>query len=81
MALVPEGVRRLVGNKIEVAVASGAGQAALFTDDDYARTGARLEASPEMLLGQADLVVKIHPVTATASLQQLFDMRCDHVGG
>jgi alanine dehydrogenase len=81
VALVPEGVRRLVANKLDLAIATGAGEAAQFSDDDYARAGARLEASPEMLLGQADLVVKIHPVTATASLQQLFDMRCDHVGG
>ena len=63
VALVPEGVRRLIANKIEVAVASGAGQAAWFSDDDYERAGARLEPSPEKLLWQADLVVKISPPT------------------
>ena len=63
VAVVPEGVRRLIANKIEIAVTSGAGQAALFSDDDYARAGARLEPAPEKLLGQADLVVKIHPPT------------------
>jgi len=31
------GVRRLIANKIEVAVASGAGQAVWFSDDDYVR--------------------------------------------
>ena len=59
VGLVPEGVRRLIANKIEVAVASGAGQAAWFSDDDYARAGARLEAAPEKLLEHADLVVKM----------------------
>ncbi|HET9918063.1 MAG TPA: NAD(P) transhydrogenase subunit alpha [Candidatus Binatia bacterium] len=63
VALVPEGVRRLVANKIEVAVTSGAGLAALFSDDDYARAGARLEPSREKLLAQADLVVKIRAPT------------------
>lgn len=63
VGLVPEGVRRLIANKIEVAVASGAGQAAWFSDDDYARAGARLEAAPEKLLEHADLVVKINPPT------------------
>ena len=63
VAVVPEGVRRLIANKIEVVIASGAGQAALFSDDDYARAGARVEPSPEKLLGHADLVVKINPPT------------------
>ena len=61
VALVPEGVRRLVANKFDVAVASGAGQAALFSDAEYAGAGARLENSLENLLIQADLVVKIRP--------------------
>jgi alanine dehydrogenase len=61
VALVPEGVRRLIANKIEVAVTSGAGQAAWFSDDDYVRAGARLEAAPEKLMEHADLVVKINP--------------------
>jgi len=63
VALVPEGVRRLVADKIEVAVASGAGLAALFSDDDYARAGARLEPCREKLIAHADLVVKIRPPT------------------
>lgn len=63
VALVPEGVRRLIANKIDIVVASGAGQAALFSDEDYARAGARLEVAPETLLGQADLVLKIRPPT------------------
>jgi NAD(P) transhydrogenase subunit alpha len=63
VALVPEGVRRLIANKIEVTVASGAGQAVWFSDDDYVRAGARLEPYPEKLLAEADLVVKINPPT------------------
>ena len=63
VALVPEGVRRLIANKIEVAVASGAGQAVWFSDDDYVRAGARLQPYPEKLLAEADLVVKINPPT------------------
>lgn len=63
VALVPEGVRRLIANKIEVAVASGAGQAVWFSDDDYVRAGAQLQPYPEKLLAEADLVVKINPPT------------------
>ena len=63
VVLVPEGVRRLVANKIIIAVATGAGQAALFSDSDYVRAGARLESSEEQLLGQADLVAKVRAPT------------------
>jgi len=42
VALVPEGVRRLIANHFEIAIVSGAGRAALFSDDDYARAGARI---------------------------------------
>jgi NAD(P) transhydrogenase subunit alpha len=42
VALVPDGVRRLAGRGIEVAVERGAGAAAGFGDEDYAQAGAAL---------------------------------------
>jgi NAD(P) transhydrogenase subunit alpha len=59
--LVPDSVRRLIANKLDIVVASGAGISALFTDDDYARAGARLEADTAKLLGQTDLLLRIQP--------------------
>ncbi|MGZ8530485.1 MAG: NAD(P) transhydrogenase subunit alpha [Candidatus Binatia bacterium] len=61
VALVPEGVRRLTATKISAWVEGGAGQAAGFSDDEYSRSGARLESSAQRLLEQTDLLVKIRP--------------------
>lgn len=61
VALVPESVRRLKANKLEIMVESGAGGSAGFSDEAYSRAGAKLETAIERLLGQTDLLVKIHP--------------------
>jgi NAD(P) transhydrogenase subunit alpha len=63
VALVPESVKRLVARKIEVAVAAGAGEAALATDDDYRAAGATVAPAAQAMAG-ADLVIKVQPPTA-----------------
>ena len=77
VAVVPEGVRRLIANKIEVAVASGAGQAAWFSDDDYARAGARLQphgiASALQEYGQSTWLPKLHRTRRLRPDQRLDD--------
>src|SRR3712207_4532433 len=42
VALVPDAVRRLVADGVEVAVEADAGTAAGFADEEYAETGAQL---------------------------------------
>lgn len=61
VALVPDSARKLKANKLDIAVESGAGQAAWFSDDEYLGAGASVESSAERLLEQTDLLVKIHP--------------------
>ncbi len=60
VAVVPDSVRRMTKNGIEVAVESGAGEGATFSDGDYEAAGARVEPSAETLLGDADVVLKVH---------------------
>jgi NAD(P) transhydrogenase subunit alpha len=59
IALVPETIARLISKGIEVRVETGAGFGAWFGDEDFRRSGAKVESDPAVLLGSADLVVKI----------------------
>lgn len=64
VALVPESVKKLVKAGIEVAVESGAGGGAFFSDEDYRAAGAAIEPDGEKLLAAADLVLKVQPPAA-----------------
>ncbi|HTW08871.1 MAG TPA: Re/Si-specific NAD(P)(+) transhydrogenase subunit alpha [Acidimicrobiales bacterium] len=61
VALVPGELARLPG--IDVLVQRGAGEQALFGDDEYEAAGATVVASAEELYGSAELVVKVQPPT------------------
>ena len=50
VSLVPDAVKKLVDQGIEVIVESGAGSASLFTDDMYAAAGATKVEDPELSL-------------------------------
>jgi len=69
VALVPEAVAGLVRSGHEVLVEQGAGEAAWFTDREYQQAGAKLVDNPQALLGQADVVVKVHRPIARAAPQ------------
>ena len=59
VALIPELVAKLVAEGHEVAVESGAGDAAQFVDEAYAEAGATITADG---LRQADLTVSVQPL-------------------
>ena len=61
VALVPESCAKLSNAGMTVVVESGAGDAAFFSDDDYRKSGARVENGPVAVLGAADLVLKVQP--------------------
>ncbi len=63
VALVPESCKTLLAKGLEVRVEAGAGEAAYFPDEAYRRVGVGLEADPEALLQEADLVLKVQPPT------------------
>ncbi len=59
VALVPDGVGRLVKSGLEVMVQAGAGARAYFNDDAYTRAGAAMVNGPARIFGESDLVVKV----------------------
>jgi NAD(P) transhydrogenase subunit alpha len=61
VSIVPESVKRLAAKKIEASVEAGAGAAAFASDEEYRSAGARIDASLEALLADADAVVQIRP--------------------
>jgi alanine dehydrogenase len=59
VALTPAVVRRLTASSSAVWVESGAGDGAMFHDDDYLRAGARIAYSPAEVIQRADFLPKI----------------------
>lgn len=68
VALVPESCRKLVQAGIRVAVESGAGDAAFFSDRSFVEAGATIEGDAAGLLGSADFVLKVQPPAWNPSL-------------
>ena len=62
VALVPDGVGRLVKAGHQVVIEAGAGTAAGFTDDAYSAAGATLAAGAELFAG-AQLVAAVQPAS------------------
>ncbi|MDH3211169.1 MAG: Re/Si-specific NAD(P)(+) transhydrogenase subunit alpha [Myxococcales bacterium] len=61
VALVPDAVKGLCADGLEVRVETGAGTEAGFSDEAYAAAGARLESGAAAILGGSDLVLKVQP--------------------
>jgi len=59
VALVPEGVARLVKSGLEVMVQAGAGVRAHFNDDAYSKAGAAMVDGAARVFGESDLIVKV----------------------
>ncbi len=68
VALVPESCGKLVKAGIRVAVESGAGAASFFSDRSFAEAGATIENDAALLLGGADLVLKVQPPSENRAL-------------
>jgi NAD(P) transhydrogenase subunit alpha len=69
VAVIPDGVARLVKLGAEVEVEAGLGQEAGFSDDAYTAAGARLAADRRSLLSAADLLLRLHkPAVEEVSL-------------
>ena len=59
VALTPAVVRRLTASAHTVWVESGAGDGAMFPDDEYIRAGAQIAYSPAEVIQRAELLPKI----------------------
>jgi H+-translocating NAD(P) transhydrogenase subunit alpha len=64
VALVPEIVKRLTGSGFEIAVETGAGAEASFSDREFEEAGAVVIPTREELLRAADCVVKVRGPSA-----------------
>ncbi|QEA14514.1 Re/Si-specific NAD(P)(+) transhydrogenase subunit alpha [Comamonas flocculans] len=63
VATVPEVVEKLVKLGFSVAVQSGAGEAASFSDETYRGAGAQVLPDAAALWAQSDIVLKVRPPT------------------
>jgi NAD(P) transhydrogenase subunit alpha len=61
VAVVPESIKRLAAKKVDVSVEAGAGALAFASDDEYRTAGARVDATPDALLADADAIIQIRP--------------------
>jgi len=61
VALVPDTVSKLIAAKLDVAVQTGAGSEAFYTDDGYQKAGATLVSDARAVLSQADALLKVQP--------------------
>jgi hypothetical protein len=59
VALIPEHIAKLVEMGAHITVESGIGQKLNFSDEDYTKAGAALEADRSSLLHMADMVLRI----------------------
>ena len=66
VALVPDAVKKLVGDDLEVVIQAGAGEAAGFPDAMYTEKGATLESDAAAVLGRADVALGVQPPSPEA---------------
>lgn len=72
VAATPETVKKLIALGYTVAVETGAGLTAAFTDDTYRTAGAEIVASPAALFANADIVLKVQrPMTGVDGIDEL----------
>src|SRR3989442_15582993 len=61
VALVPDGVTKLVAAGLGVIVEAGAGLDAAVTDEMYREAGATVIDAASGILGKADIIMKVQP--------------------
>ncbi|KGN93507.1 NAD(P) transhydrogenase subunit alpha [Porphyromonas crevioricanis] len=59
VASTPETVAKLVQDGFTVLVERGAGDAALYRDEDYTKAGARMIDKPEEIYNEAEMILKV----------------------
>lgn len=59
VGMTPAGAEAFIHSGHSVVVETGAGEGAGFTDDEYVRAGARIEADRNRLYGEAEMIIKV----------------------
>src|SRR3989454_753587 len=76
VALVPESCKKLIQAGYEIAIESGAGDAAGFPDASYGEIGVALESDPAALLRWGDVVRRVTaPATSASGRDEIGSMR------
>ena len=76
VALVPESCKKLIQAGYEIAIETGAGEAAGFPDAAYREVSVESQSDPAALLGSADLVLKVTaPATGQSGRDEIGWMR------
>lgn len=60
VAAVPDTVSKFIKNNMTVCIETDAGLGAHISDDDYKQAGAQIGDNAEGILGQADIILKVH---------------------
>jgi NAD(P) transhydrogenase subunit alpha len=75
VAVVPESCKKLIQAGFDIAVETGAGGAAGFTDDAYQAAGAAVMSDPATLVGSGDLLLKVNAPALVAGRDEIAWMR------
>jgi NAD(P) transhydrogenase subunit alpha len=70
-AMVPESVKKLVKAGADIRIEAGMGAGSGFTDEEYTAVGATIATDRVALLGEADVVLRLHkpPIEEVAQLK------------
>jgi NAD(P) transhydrogenase subunit alpha len=71
VALVPDGVGKLIAAQQSVTLQTGAGAEAFIADEAYQKAGARTAADARQVLAEADALLKVQPPT----VEEVGDMK------
>lgn len=66
VAMVPEIVKRLKKQKIDVLIEKGAGENAGFSDGDFINAGAQIENNKELVWKNSDVIFRLNPPAIAA---------------
>jgi NAD(P) transhydrogenase subunit alpha len=75
VALVPESCKKLIQAGYDIAIESGAGEAAGYADAAYREVGVAIATDAAALLGAADLVLKVGPPAMATGRDEVAMMR------
>ena len=71
MALVPESCKKLAQAGYSISIEKGAGAPAFYTDDTYREAGCSVENDPKLMIGSADIVLKVNPPSIGANRNEV----------
>jgi NAD(P) transhydrogenase subunit alpha len=69
VALAPDSCKKLGQAGYAISIESGAGEAAIYSDQAYREVGVTVETDPAVMLGSADIVLRVNPPAVHAPVR------------